>query len=227
MSHEPVSLVHRAVAGVPLSGRERSLIQFARNKFGGDLTRFLLSGLGEEAEARRWLFIITFTGGSGIDVNRRVYVEPDDLRPEIETSLPRRREPLVILALMKLLMRGRTSSARLLYGQEEVLSILGWKDDEQARLVIDETPGRYFRLNYHWGLSRKELADRKLCSYRTQDRFISGHGYREAEGNEGRMIRTANYVEFNDLFVEELSNGSLFGVDWNQIRAFRRKVAGR
>src|ERR1043166_3358060 len=114
----PVKLVRGEVVGVRLSREERLLVQFGQDTFGRHLLRFLLSGLGEKCAARRWLFIITFNSSARADVGRKLYGEPDDLRPEIETSLPYERTPLVILALMWLLIRHRgPPSARLIYEQ--------------------------------------------------------------------------------------------------------------
>lgn len=221
---DPVRLIPGEVAGLRLSRPERRLLKYAHDTFGEPLSRFLLSGLGEEGEARRWLFVITFTGEGGDVLRRRLYVEADELAPEIMTSLPRGREPLVILALLRLRVRGhKPPPASLFYDQEEVLKLLGWEDTAESRLRIDEAIDRYTYLAYRWALSRKELSARNLSFYRSRERFVSGYGYHDVEEEEGRMKRVSNRVDFNAAFLKELMNRSLFQVDWNGIQSLSIK----
>ena len=108
-----------------LLGSERRLLEFALDLFGEPLSRFLLSGLGEETEAQVWLFSVSFADGSGVARGREIRVEPDDI-PREPRVLPGRREPLVILALLRLLIETHgPSSSTLSYSQEQVLNLLG------------------------------------------------------------------------------------------------------
>jgi hypothetical protein len=222
---EPVKLVRGEVAGVRLSGPERSLLQFSQDTFGEHLTRFLLSGLGKEDEARRWLFIIRFTDEEGTTLRRRLYVEADDV-PEVVTSLPRRHEPLVMLALLRLLTRDRRAvPASLFYEQEKVLKLLGWEDTVESRLVIDEAVDRYSYLTYRWALSRKELAAGNLLFYRSRERFVSGYGHSDAEDEDGHVKRVINRVDFSTPFVEGLVGRSLFGLNWDNAKSIKHRVS--
>ena len=223
---ELIKLVRGESGSLWLSLPERRLLKFALDKFGLPLSQFLLFGLGEESDARRWLFIITFIDKSATQLRRRLYVEADNLLPDIPTLLPRQREPLVMLALLRLLMHDRkVSSASLFYDQKEVLSYLGWEDIAESRLVIDEVVERYSYLTYHWAFSKKELAARKLSFYRCRERFVSQSGYRDVEEGQDRQLRrVANYVKFNMEFIEQLLSRSLFGVNWNNIISLKRIV---
>lgn len=219
-----IRLVRGEGGALWLSQPERRLIKFAIDTFGEPLSRFLLSGLGEEREEGRiWLFTIAFTAHHGVNMNREVKVEADDL-PDIVTSLPQRREPLVILALLWLLLAGSgSSSSSLSYQQEEVLGLLGWQNDTQSRLAIDEAVNRYVDLSYRWTLSGDELAEKNYPHYRGWARFVSGCGYRDIEqGESGRMRRVANRVEFASEFVSDLMSRSLFGVYWNKVVSLER-----
>lgn len=223
---ELTKLIHGESGSLWLSGSERRLLKFALDTFGEPLSQVLLSGLGEEVEASRWLFIITFRSPGGLVLRRRLYIEAPDLTPDIKTHLPRRREPLVLLALLRnFLAEHRMSSSSLFYSHEEALEMLGWQDTEESRVILDETVARYFFLSYRYALSRKELAMKHLSFYRSNERLISGSGSDEVE-EEGRSSRLANYVGFNMEFVEGLLARSLFGVDWNRVRRISRRVIG-
>lgn len=209
--------------GVLLSARERMLLEYALDLFGDPLSQFLLSGIGEEAEERAWRFTVTFGDERGAAHSREISVEPDDF-PHVINILPRRREPLVILALLHLLIEDhKLSSSSISYKLEKVLHLLGWEDTEETRLAIDEAVERYVRLSYRWGLNHKELTERKLSFYKGESRFISG--YRRYEAEEGEeVIRMANKVEFCLEFVEGLTRRAIFNVDWNSATGLTREV---
>jgi hypothetical protein len=208
-----------------LSRPERRLLKFALDAFGEQLSRFLLSGLGEEGRRRAWLFAVTFTDGGGVSRRRDIRVEADDF-PDVVTSLPGRREPLVMLALLRLLMDRQPFSPGLSYDQAEVLGLLGWEDSPDTRLSIDEAVGRYVDLSYRWSPGAEELAEQRLSHYRAWARFVTGCGYRDAgEGPGGRMMRASNRVEFSSEFVGELANRSVFGVDWNKVISLSRATS--
>lgn len=205
-----------------LSGPERRLLKFALDLFGEPLSQFLLSGLGEEAEARVWLFTVTFADERGTARSRGIRVEPDDI-PGAPCVLPRQREPLVMLALLRLLIENRRrSSPALTYGQEEVLRLLGWEDTEEGRSAIDEAVKRYARLSYSWGLSGEELAERRLSFYDAEARFVSGYGFYDEE--DGEYKRVANRVDLASEFVEELMRRRVFNLDWNKVSRITREA---
>jgi hypothetical protein len=199
-----------------LSAPEQRLLDFSRERFGEHLSHFLLAGLGEEDEARIWLFTATFTDGQGIDRCREIKVEANE-RPDIVTLLPRRREPLVILALLRLLIVDREmSTSSLSYELEEVLNLLGWEDSAQSRLTIDGAIERYFNISYNWSLSAEELEERNLSFYNGQSRLVSGYSHYDAE-EERRSGRSPSMVEFSAPFVGELVSRKLFDLDWNTV----------
>lgn len=206
-----------------LSDSERRLLEFALDLFGESLSRFLLSGTGEETEAQMWLFTVSFADGQGAARDREIRVKPDDI-PDEPRILPGRREPLVILALLRLLIEDhRISTYTLSYSQEQVLNILGWEDNAATRSAIDGAVKRYANLSYSWGLGGEELAERKLSFYNSEGRFVSGYGYYNAE-EDGEYKRVANNVEFSSVFVEGLTRRTIFDVDWNRVSEITREA---
>jgi hypothetical protein len=206
-----------------LSGAERRLLKFALDLFGEQLSKFLLSGIGEEIEAQVWLFSVTFDDGSGAIRRREIRVEPDDI-PREPRVLPGRREPLIILALLHLLIGTHRPLSTLSYSQEQVLNLLGWEDNEITRSAIDQAVKRYARLAYRWMLGGEELVERKLSFYEAEARFVSGYGFYGAEDG-GEHKRVTSRVDFASEFIEELIRRALFGVDWNKVSGISREVS--
>jgi hypothetical protein len=219
------NILRRDWEGMSLSDQERALIHFTFNRFGEPLGHFLLSGLGEEGEARVWFFSVTFAGRGGAVYSREIRVEPDRF-PRVRTLLPRRREPLVMVALLHLLTEdGKSSSPTLLYQQEEVLALLGWNNTAKARSSIDQAVMRYARLLYSWNLSGRELSDINLHFYEAQSRLVSGYSHRNAE-ESGRYKRVTNRVEFGVPSLKELAQRSLFDINWDSVSEINRRVSG-
>jgi hypothetical protein len=200
-----------------LSAPEQRLLDSSRELFGEHLSQFLLTGLDEEDEAQTWLITVTFVDEKFVDQCREIKVEADD-RPDTAALLPRRREPLVILALLQLLIVDREmSSASLYYETEEVLGLLGWEDSVKSRFTVDEAIERYSNMSYNWRLSSKELEERTLSFYNSQSRIVSGYDRYEVE-MEGRSKRLPSIVDFGAPFVEGLVARRLFDIDWNNVR---------
>jgi hypothetical protein len=188
------------------------------------LSSFLLAGLGEEEMARSWLFSVTFEDDGGATRQRAIRVEADE-RSDIDTSLPGRKEPLILMAFLWVLMRGRKSPVtQLFYGREEVLRVLGWDETPEFLSVVDEAVNRYVNLTYAWTLSAEELAERKLSKYRGWTRFVTGCGYVDYEDGEGVRKRECSYVSFSEEFISELKRRSEFEVRWDRVRELNRTV---
>jgi hypothetical protein len=213
---------------IKLSNSERSLLSFARAEFGEHLTQFLLAGLGEEKVGQRWRFTITYADSNGPTLKRLVQVithEPMDG----SSLLPCGRDPLVLLALLHLLLNSdHASSNSLEYRQEDVLSILGWRDTRKARREIDEAIKRYFMLSYKWKMNKSEMARQRLSFYTSNEGLISESNFlNEEDANAGQMKRIFNRVVFNEHFIEQLLNQSLFGIDWSNVRSVSLKFPSR
>lgn len=204
-----------------LSEAERGLLTFALDRFGEPLAGFLLCGLGEEEIVPEWRFAVTFTRQQGEAYTRELRVVAD-YRPDVETSVPRGREPLVLLALLRLLVAdGEPASFSLSYAQEEVLGLLGWEDTPESRGTIDGAARRYFTLCYEWEMGEAELKECNLTFYRGSCRLVTRYGH-EAVEEEGEVRRTTSEVEFDEQFVRELMTRSPFGINWDEVTALER-----
>jgi hypothetical protein len=203
-----------------LSSAEQNLVSFAREEFGESLTRFLLTGLGEVPTAQRWHFTITFTDNEGIEQERRleaITYEPTDG----QSFLPRGRDPLVLVALLRLLFESsQQSEVSLFYSRHDVLRLLGREGVEEMEGEINEAVRRYALLMFRWEMRRGELAGKKLSFYTAREQVISGYSnVSELDGEEradGQVEEEPNEITFNQYFIEGLKRRSLFGVDWDR-----------
>lgn len=206
-----------------LSGSEHQLLEFALDQFGEPLSRLLFSGLGEDRVVSGWLFTVTFTGGQeGVHYSRKIRVVAD-YRPDMATSVPRGKEPLVLLALLRLLLVDREFFwPELSYDQEEVLKLLGWEDVWESQITIDKAVKRYTTLYYEWALEERELEEANLSFFHSASRFILGYRYETIEEDDGVERRTANHVQFDVDFLKELIGRSLFGINWDNVSSLER-----
>jgi hypothetical protein len=207
-----------------LSAQEQRLLDFARKQFGEKLTEFLLAGLGEDAAAQRRHFTITYAGEGRSFLKRRV--ELISYEPENGLSfLPCRRDPLVLLALIQLLLRSdHKPTNNLQYTHGEVLSLLGWKDTTKVRREIDQALMRYFMLTYTWKMNKIELACRRLSFYTSDESLISEiNTIGEENNNSGQVKGIISRIKFNEKFIEQLLSRSLFGISWNHVQSVSGK----
>lgn len=200
-----------------LSITEQHLLEFAREELGEKLTDFLLAGLGEDVVTQSWRFIITYASGDSATSKRLVEVITHE--PLDGTShLPRQRDPLVLIALLRLLLRRRPASTnQIQYKPEEVLNLLGWDDTARAQNEIKEAVRRYFLLTYKWELNERELADTKLAVYTANDQMISQTQMFEVETEGSEHVERINSIVFNEHFIKQLLSRSLFEVDWKRV----------
>jgi hypothetical protein len=201
-----------------LSAAEQHLIDFAREEFGERLADFFLAGLGEDVTAQNWHFNITYTDEEGAKLKRRIEVityEPLNGK----SCLPRRRDPLVLLALFHLLLHGdHIAPNRMRFKQEDVLSLLGWKGTPKDRRNIDEALKRYFLLTFKWEMNKSELKHQGIANYSSQETMLTEHEIIEANKDDGSEIeRIVNRVVFNENFIQQLQSRSLFDINWNSI----------
>ena len=196
-----------------LSAREQQLLDFAIGEFGEPLTQFLLAGLGEDKVRPRWRFTITYLDDEGVRIKRTVKVishEPEDG----SSRLPRSRDPLVFLALIRMLISaGPPLDYRMRYELEDVLSILGWADNRRTRREIDEAVRRYTQMRFSWKMGRAELARNNLSHHSAMQSLISEYGVRDQEEG-GQVTRLFNEVIFNSNFIEALRQRRLCDVNW-------------
>lgn len=221
MNLDIVRIMRGEDTSLQLSDRERETLGFVLDLCGEQLSNFLLTGLGEHTASRQRRFTITFTRPEGTLNKREVNVIAYTRGEVPNPSLPRRKEPLVMVALLRLLIdEHKMSSFTMAYEQEEVLDLLGWDLTEDTVLALDEAVRRYNSLHYKWALSKEELSAKGLAFYNGEASFITGYAY-ETDEVEGEVMRVSNEVTYAREFVRELIGRSLFGINWDKVGSMK------
>lgn len=218
---ELIKLVHGEGGVIWPSRLERKLLKFALDTFGEMLSQFIFTGLGQKKVGQGWHLAISYISEEGAVRKRHVQVithEPANG----QSSLPRGRDPLVLLALLQLLMHRRQAKPTLFYSHEEVLKLLGWENTEESRQEIDRAVDHYSLLMYQWEMNRYELESRNLSHCRANERMISKYQMTDQEARADReMIRVSNWVIFNEFFIDGLLRRTLFDVEWGKVRSIK------
>jgi hypothetical protein len=204
-----------------LSRRELQVVRFVLDTFGEQLGRFLLAGLGVEAAVPRWQFAVAYTDNPSGPYDFRIEVithEP----PDGSSLLPRRRDPLALIALLHLLPPNyEESGTRLNYDHKDVLEFLGWDDSEETRREVDNAIGRYASLTYFAKAAGAELERLNLASYNVTERPISSFSTVDEEEEGGTLKRISNRVTFSEFVINGLTRRSLLGIDWERVRSIK------
>lgn len=195
-------------------GREaaRQLLMFARTEFGEHLCALLLSGYGEERRTLVRPYEVTIRDGAR-EVKKRLKLVTDD-----PSGLPSQDEPLILLALLRLLwIGGQERTSDVSYAHERLLRVLDWPDTGQARAGIDHAIERYFNL----ALAKEEAVevslDEELVTRLTSQRMVIGYDYAEEVEDEEEELSEEGRVIFNPDFIEGLQAQSLLNINWNLV----------
>jgi hypothetical protein len=192
---------------------EQKLIDFSRESFGDRLSELLLCGYGEERVLSSRDFAVKLAGHDEAEMQLRLMFVAE-APAGANTSLPHLKEPLVLLALLRLLLgKGRGSNGRLSYSCDDVLGLLGWPGTPESWTTVASSVTKYFhafyQLNGRGGI-RSENA-RKLRPLARYDFAV-----REKAESESRMTAA---VTFGLDFIEPLRRGKLLGMDWGRVES--------
>ena len=195
---------------------EHPLIAFAGGAYGEHLCALLLTGYKEQAPARSRSFIIRLA-----QTGERYLKVIADEQFGAEPTLPYGDDPLVLLALLKLLPEGGDPERpRVTFEHEDVLRLLGREASAESRTLVDGAVARYFNLTYQPVKTLEELTGRAPVVFIHMIRMISRYDFVEAPGGNGSGLRRVeNGVNFNKDFFENLRRRSLFGIDWDSVRS--------
>ena len=198
------------------SSSERQLLKFSLDTFGESLSRILLAGFGDEGREPRRLFTISYSDAEFATCQCRLQVITYELS-ESESYLPRRRDPLVLLSLLRLhLPETGDPGTELTFNPKDVVAALGWPDTDQTRGEVDEAIERYSALTYIWILSGGKSAHKERVKGREQ---LFSNYQTIAEEVEGQVtpLRVLSRVVFNTFFINNMRRRTLFGVDWDRV----------
>lgn len=196
----------------------RQLLAFAEAEFGDHLSGLLLSGYGESAAARQRSYAVLTRDRSGQEQEHVVKVATDH-----HSGLPSGGEPLVLIALLKLLFAGKgLQTGRVVYAHKAVSEMIGWEDSPETGEAVNAAVIRYFHLFYGKEESMSIEPSGPLVRYSQTMRLIAGYDYQdEVESSGVRGVRTYNRITFDREFIEQLRGRSLFDFDWGHVTSMR------
>lgn len=200
------------------SDAERQLIRFARKEFGEPLSALLLVGYGEAKRVRSRRLVINLEDESGGKQQRYLKIVADRLL-NARAQLPSGREPLVLLAAIRLLLNeGAEIPRRLAYPRDTIFRLLECRCSPVSWEFVNGAVAKYFNLSYQPVDSLDELTGRSTIGYTCMHRLITGHGTLGGLKVRGQPEqRIYGEVTFNLHFIEHLRRRSLFDIDWGRV----------
>jgi hypothetical protein len=197
------------------SKAEQKLIDFSKEAFGEHLSELLLSGYGEQHTRSSRDFAVELAEGKTDTPLHLIFVSEGPATTQI--SLPRGKEPLVLLALLQLLMKKRGDLiGKLSYKPVEVLKLLRWGNTTKAELTFADAVTKYFHSFYQLNGSMGNQSSKATSDSALKLRLISCHGFSSGD----RRKAPPDFVTFNPDFVERLQERKLLGIDWDMVKAF-------
>jgi hypothetical protein len=197
---------------------EEELLDSARRVLGGNLTEFMLCGLGESYHPRR-----RFTATS-VRTDRPGGTYRLEIVSESDDGLPGGSEPLVMAALLHLLWTGGKGRDEIIFRDEELLEILSWPDTRESRSVVESAVRRYYCTAYR-RTSRESLGEGQgeLISSQVQ-KLVTGYDT-TLVSREGppREARKSTVLHFTTKLIEEVTGMEKYflGIDFERLRLER------
>jgi hypothetical protein len=194
---------------------ERELLDSVRRVLGGNLSQFLLCGLGEPHHPRR-----RFAGHS-MEVHGPRLTHQLEVVGESDSGLPGSRDPLVMATLLHLLWTGERGRDEVVFRDEVVLEKLGWDDTREARLGVGLAVERYYNCAYH-RTRRESLGEGRGKRLSSQvQKLVTGYDttMELREGSPKEVLRST-VVHFTTKLVEDVTGAEKYflGINFERLR---------
>lgn len=187
---------------------EQRLISYMQEAF-GFLGTLLLSGYGETEVEQSRSFIV-LTDNFGVRTRHSITLRTTD-----SSGLPCQREPVVLLALLKLSLSGNQCSA-VPSPTDAVSSLLGWEKSQETDHAISTAIRKYFNLCYirtdDIAYTFPERSERLTGMYHLI-RYCEFGTDKSGRDTEDRFAGIG--VEFAETVVREVFERRLFRINWS------------
>jgi hypothetical protein len=199
------------------SERVEQLLTFVKTEFGEHLSTLLLSGFGDEQRGMIRHYAVRYRPGDEHRQAARVKTVAEDA-----SGHPCRDEPLVLLALLKLLWSSAAPlEGKVGYTPATLLRMLGRPDTARARTGINQTVERYYNLSLEREEDLPSAAGGQPATRMLAQRLLIGYEHVEEASDNGDR-RDEGWLAFYPDFVRALKERSLFGIDWGRVAAVER-----
>lgn len=184
---------------------EQSLISYMQEAF-GPLATLLLSGY-RELEIKHSRSFTILTDNFGVKTRHSITLQAGD-----SSGLPYQREPMVLLALLKLSLIGDQCGAS---PTDAVSNLLGWEKSEETDHAISTAIRKYFNVSYirtdDIAYTFPQRSERLIGMYHLIRYCEFGTDTFEKD-TEDRFAGIV--VEFCDNVVKEVLERRLFRINW-------------
>ena len=199
---------------------ENRLITEAKETFGAHLVSFLLAGYNEfDLVSARCFEVLTQC--RSLETRTLIKIATGDA-----SGLPQGEEPLVLLALLKLLISGSdlVEGNKIVTPTEEICSVLEWNISSRTSAIIDRAIWKYFRASYLLAHDNQYSFPDMSGFSANISRLIVACAFSNQFGIED-PLREVGYiqVEFYEGIVQELGAATLFGMDWTRVISLTRQ----
>lgn len=187
---------------------EQRLILDIKQYFGDALAQLFLAGFGDDELVTARSFLVE---PEELNIYCSLNISTED--PE---GLPKGQEPLVLLALVKILKEDLTGIGTMIPSPVSHLrGILGWEDSDESHRIIHRAIRKYFNLSYVTIIKLSQSLDEAAAYTIVMRRLMVSCVYRAGkEGISDPEAKICQYIEFNKEMREELMEGELFGLKW-------------
>jgi hypothetical protein len=189
---------------------EQSLISYMQEAF-GPLASLLLTGY-RESEIKQSRAFTILTDNSGVKTRHSITLRAGDA-----SGLPHRREPLILLALLKLSLIGDQCGA-IRSPSDAVSRLLGWEESEETHHEISAAIRKYFNISYtrtdDIAYTFPDRSEKLIGMYRLIRYCEFGT---DAVAWESEDSFEGIAVEFSANVVKEVFERRLFRINWPAI----------
>jgi hypothetical protein len=181
----------------------------------GYLATLLLAGYGESdvIESRSYTIL---TDNFGVKTRHWVTLRAGDF-----SGLPSRREPIVLLALLKLSLDGGhgVSGNSILSPADAIRRLLEWEQSEETDLTVSNALRKYFNMSFlrtdDIQYTFPERCEQLTGMYRLLRYCEFGRDIRTEEERVESVV-----AEFNENVTMEFFEQRLFRINWRTVTAF-------
>jgi len=199
---------------------ESRLVEEAQHTFGAHLVSVLLAGYDEFGTVQVRCFEV-LTEWHSLKTRNLLKIAIGDA-----CGLPQGKEPLVLLALLKLLNSGSdlVEGSKVVTPTEEICSILGWRVSSDTSALIDRAIRKYFLMSYLLAHDNR-YSFPEMSGYSVNIcRLIIACAFNNDSGTDDPFEGVGySHIEFNQDLVQELRASNLLGMDWSRVTSLERQ----
>lgn len=202
---------------------EHRLVNEMQQRLGAPLSTFLLTGYCEAELKQSITYLIWTAQHQG---PRRYWL---NVRTIDVLGLPCQREPLVLLALLRVLLtRDELTIGVVPFPAPEVHQVLGWQNTDETNSIINQALNKYFNLSYRKMYYQHDLFPDATAFAGQEYRLLTSYEF-SVESEDGEPGQDLAYmdVSLNFELVEGIRDKRLFGLDWKAVTSMQRLPTGQ